>query len=103
MEGLTHSWVKIELLAVHPDHWKQHVGTLLMACTMYQAHQQGGDRMILHVAGGKENVPAQRLYDKFGFVEVPQGTVFHKPDGDLFVLGHVGESLQQLCWPALEF
>ena len=58
--------------------------------------------MILHVAGGKENIPALRLYDKFGFLPVPQGTVFGKPDKDLYVLGHVGQSLQRLCWPALE-
>jgi len=102
LKGLTQSWIKIELLAVHPDFWTQHIGTLLMACAMYQAYQHGGDHMILHVAGGTENVPARRLYDKFGFTEVPQGTYFQKPDRDLFVLGHVGESLQQLCWPALE-
>ncbi|CAB9502439.1 expressed unknown protein [Seminavis robusta] len=102
LERLTHSWVKIELLAVHPDHFKRHIGTLLMACAMYRAYQKGDDHMILHVAGGHENVPALRLYEKFGFLPVPQGTVFHKPDKDLFVLGHVGESLQRLCWPALE-
>ena len=102
LEGLTHSWVKIELLMVHPDHWKHHLGTLLLACAMYQAYQHGEEHMILHVAGGKENVPAQRLYEKFGFIEVPEGTVFDKPDRDLFILGHVAESLQQLCWPALE-
>lgn len=101
METLTHAWVKLELLAVHPDYWKQRIGTLLMACAMYQAYKRGEDHMILHVAGGKENLPALRLYDKFGFVSVPQGTVFQKPDKDVFVLGHVGESLQRLYWPAL--
>jgi len=102
VETLTHCWVKLELLAVHPNYWKQHIGTLLLACAMYQAYQKGDDHMILHVAGGKENIPALRLYDKFGFLPVPQGTVFEKPDKDLYVLGHVGQSLQRLCWPALE-
>lgn len=102
MKTLTHSWVKLELLAVHPDYWGKHIGTLLLACAMYQAYKKGEKHMILHVAGGPENVPALKLYEKFGFLPVPQGTVFEKPDKDLFVLGHVGESLQRLCWPALE-
>jgi len=102
VETLTHCWVKLELLEVHPDYWKQHIGTLLLACAMYQAHQNGDDRMILHVAGGKENIPALRLYEKFGFLPVPRETVFHKPDKDLYVLGHVGQSLRRLCWSALE-
>jgi len=113
MEELTHSWVKIELLAVHPEYWNQRLGTLLLACAMYQAHctilqndnhngqPHSPERMILHVAGGMENVPALRLYEKFGFMPVPQGTVFHKPDKDLMVLGNVHQSLQLLCWPAV--
>jgi len=102
VETLTHCWVKLELLVVHSDYWKQHIGTLLLACAMYQAYQNGDDHMILHIAGGKRNIPALRLYEKFGFLPVPQGTVFRKPDKDLYVLGHVGQSLQRLCWPALE-
>lgn len=102
VESLTHCWVKLELLEVHPDYWKQHIGTLLLACAMYQAYQNGDERMILHVAGGEENIPALRLYDRFGFLPVPQGTVFHKPDKDLYVLGNVGQSLRRLCWSALE-
>lgn len=100
--SLVHSWVKIELLAVRPDRWGEGIGTLLLACAMDGAHCRcGGDRVVLHVAGGSDNLPALRLYAKFGFLNVPRGTAFNEPDRDLFVLGNVGRSLRRLHWPAI--
>ena len=105
VQEFTHSWIKIELLMVHPKYFQQKLGTLLLASAMYQANQSLGrnndGHVILHVAGGNQNVPALRLYSKLGFIKVPQDTIFHKPDRDLFVLGHIKESLQSFYWSGL--
>lgn len=97
-DGLTQAWVKIELLAVRKQYWGRRYGTLLLACALLQAYNLNNSRSLLHVAGGRSNVPAVRLYSKFGFLPVEQGTFFHKPDKDLFVLGNIGRSLEQLAW-----
>ena len=61
------------------------------------------EHAILHIAGGgaSKNVPAGRLYARFGFVAIPrhdEGGPFVKPDRDLFVLGNIGRALGALPW-----
>jgi GNAT superfamily N-acetyltransferase len=90
------AWVKIELLAVREDWWGQRIGSLLLACAMYHAWLRNDKRAVLHVAGGSSNVPATRLYERFGFV--PAQGIFHKPDRDIYVLGNIGLALKSLLW-----
>ena len=99
-EELTHAWVKIELLAVRKPYWGHRYGSLLLAVALYQAWLKHNHRAILHVAGGYSNIPAVRLYKRFGFVPVKAGDdgLFHKPNRDLFVLGNIGNALQHLSW-----
>jgi len=100
IEDLTHRWVKIELLAVRKPFWGNKYGSLLLACALCEAYSLNNNRAILHVAGGYSNVPAVKLYQRFGFVGVPAGDggMFNKPDRDLFVLGNIGTALQSLSW-----
>jgi hypothetical protein len=100
IENLTHRWVKIELLAVRKPFWGNRYGSLLLACALYEAYSLNNNRAILHVAGGYSNVPAVKLYQRFGFVGVPAGDggIFNTPDRDLFVLGNIGVALQSLSW-----
>ena len=100
IDGLTHRWIKIELLAVQKSFWGHRYGSLLLATALQEAYQQKSNRAILHVAGGYSNVPAVKLYQRFGFVGVPAGDggIFNKPDRDLFVLGNIGAALQSLHW-----
>ena len=101
MDELSHAWVKIELLAVRKQFWGNRYGSLLLACALYEAWKLHNNRVILHVAGGHSNVPAVRLYERFGFIEVKAGQLggpFNKPDRDLFVLGNIGTALQSLSW-----
>lgn len=100
IQQLTHAWVKIELIAIKQSYREHHLGHTLLGCTLAKAHARCGDHVILHVAGGaSKNIPAAKLYQKFGFVSVPthkDGGVFQKPDRDLFVLGNIGQALEDL-------
>ncbi|KAL9179616.1 hypothetical protein ACHAXT_008906 [Thalassiosira profunda] len=104
MHKLTHSWIKIELIAIKRTHRAHHLGHLLLGCTLARAHAlHHNEHAILHIAGGgaSKNVPAGRLYARFGFVAIPrhdEGGPFVKPDRDLFVLGNIGRALGALPW-----
>ena len=100
MQQLTHSWVKIELIAIKQSHRAHHLGNILLGCTLVKA-QEHNEHAILHVAGGgaSKNIPAAKLYGRYGFVSVPrhdEGGPFSKPDKDLFVLGNIGKALDDL-------
>ncbi len=100
IDKLTHSWVKIELIAIKQSHRAHHLGNILLGCTLAKA-QEHNQHAILHVAGGgaSKNIPAAKLYGRFGFVSVPrhdEGGPFSKPDRDLFVLGNIGKALEEL-------
>lgn len=100
IDKLTHSWVKIELIAIKQSYRAHHLGNILLGCTLAKA-QEHNEHAILHVAGGgaSKNIPAAKLYGRFGFVSVPrhdEGGPFSKPDKDLFVLGNIGKALEDL-------
>ena len=104
IQKLTHSWIKIELIAVKRTHRAHRLGGVLLGCTLARAHAtHHNEHAILHVAGGgaSKNVPAARLYARYGFASVPrheEGGPFAKPDRDLFVLGNIGMVLNALPW-----
>ena len=104
IQKLTHSWIKIELIAIHRAQRGHHLGHILLGCTLAKAHAlHHNEHAILHIAGGgaTKNVPAARLYTRYGFVNVPrhtEGGPFTKPDRDLFVLGNIGLVLESLPW-----
>ncbi len=99
VETLSHAWIKLELIAIRQQYWGHHLGSLLLSCTLYHAHYESNQsRVLLHVAGGEENVPAVRLYEKFGFHPVRQNTIFHKPDRFMYVLGDISSSLGGVTW-----
>jgi len=98
IDQLTHSWVKIELIAIKQSYRAHHLGNILLGCTLAKAHEHN-EHAILHVAGGSKNIPAAKLYGRYGFVSVPrhdEGGPFSKPDKDLFVLGNIGKALDDL-------
>lgn len=100
VQELTHSWVKIELVAIKQSYRAHHLGNILLGCTLVKA-QEHNKHAILHVAGGgaSKNIPAAKLYGRYGFVSVPrhdEGGPFSKPDKDLFVLGNIGKALDDL-------
>lgn len=96
---MSHAWIKLELIAVRKRHCGHHLGSLLLACTLYNAHcKYDQSRVLLHIAGGEENIPALRLYNSFGFLKLRSGTAFHKPDRFLYVLGDIKYSLSHLLW-----
>ena len=106
IQKLTHSWIKIELIAIKRSHRGHHLGNILLGCTLSKAHNKTyhhNEHAILHIAGGGawNNIPAARLYKRYGFVSIPEhgkGGPFVKPDRDLFVLGNIGSALDKLPW-----
>jgi ribosomal protein S18 acetylase RimI-like enzyme len=101
VDNLTHAWIKLEFIAVRQRYWGRHLGSLLLSCALYTAHcKSDQSRVILHVAGGADNVSAVRLYERFGFHPVRQGTLFHKPDRFMYVLGDIARSLNGVKWEA---
>ena len=65
-----------------------------------QVHEQAA-HAILRMAGSTQNKPAMKLHERFGYVALPkheEGGPFDKPDGDLWVLGVIGGSLETSPW-----
>ncbi|EJK43646.1 hypothetical protein THAOC_37890 [Thalassiosira oceanica] len=103
-QKLTHSWIKIELIAIKKNFRSLHLGAFLLGCTLAKAHDKCQDHVVLHVAGGKsKNVAAAKLYSRFGFIAIPrhsEGGPFARPDKDVFVLGDIGSALHDVPWRA---
>jgi hypothetical protein len=58
------------------------------------------EHSVLHIAGGLQNSPAVRLYEKFGFVAAPS-SVFQQPNKHLFVLVDIRQTLEATDWRRL--
>jgi ribosomal protein S18 acetylase RimI-like enzyme len=84
---------------VNPRFLGQKIATLLMAACFHLAMERHDVHAMLHVAGGLQNVPAVRLYRKFGFVPVSE-EVQSAPE-NLFVLSDIRQSLEHIDWQNL--
>eukprot|EP01118_Nematostelium_gracile_P010857 TRINITY_DN3798_c0_g1_i1.p1 TRINITY_DN3798_c0_g1~~TRINITY_DN3798_c0_g1_i1.p1 ORF type:complete len:241 (+),score=55.25 TRINITY_DN3798_c0_g1_i1:22-744(+) len=93
-------WIKIELVCTAPKYLGRRIGTMLMAAALVWAAKHRQTHSILHVAGGHKNVPAKRLYERFGFVETDKNQ-FNQPNDNLFVLWDINNSLQSIDWKTL--
>ena len=105
VNNLLHAWIKIELIAIHKSHRHHHYGPILLACLLSMAYKTHETHAILHVAGSTSNTAALKLYERFGFVNLPRhekGGPFEKPDGDLFVLGDIGGVLERCPWEEMQ-
>jgi len=93
-------WIKIELVCTRPSWYGRGVGTMLLASCLVFAWLHQKQHAVLHVAGGELNVPALRLYRKFGFMAVGERS-FHKPNKNMFILPHIGQTLGAMNWQRL--
>jgi GNAT superfamily N-acetyltransferase len=59
-------WAVIRRLAVDRDVQGQGIGAALFAEQLRQLHRRGHARYLLHVPDDPNNLPALRLYQKFG-------------------------------------
>eukprot|EP00300_Choanocystis_sp_HF-7_P002039 c11604_g1_i1.p1 GENE.c11604_g1_i1~~c11604_g1_i1.p1 ORF type:complete len:257 (+),score=41.09 c11604_g1_i1:124-894(+) len=100
-EDVRDHWMKIELLCTHPAFYGRRIGTLLLAAALLHAMVHHSKHSILHVAGGASNVPATRLYKRFGFESLGSGeqqTGFHDPNRDMFVLRDISGAFRGKNW-----
>lgn len=58
---------EIANVAVHPDFWRQGIGRALVQTALNKAAELGFPRVMLEVRAN--NLPAQALYQSFGFLE----------------------------------
>jgi GNAT superfamily N-acetyltransferase len=62
---------EVQLLAVHPEHQNQGVGTELNTFAL-QKMKEGGMRMAVVATGGDEShAPARKSYEKVGYTPLP--------------------------------
>ena len=55
----------LHLLAIHPDYRKQHLGKKIIKKLLQIAEERENHKIILDVVKG--NLPAEKLYNQFGF------------------------------------
>mgnify|MGYP002384162903 FL=1 len=89
-------WIKLELIATSPQHYGRGVATLLLSAVLLGAALRAQERCVLHVAGGDDNVPARRLYERFCFAPVP-GDAFHRPNKDVWALVDIAGALRRVA------
>ncbi len=70
----------ITTLAVHPQHRGQGVGELLLLALIEQAYDLDVRRLALEVRS--TNLPAQRLYTKYGFVQTHIEAGYYRDNGE---------------------
>jgi len=89
-------WTKIELLCTDRRQRGRGIAKLLLASALAHAIVVGDKTSaILQLAGGHDNRPAERLYEKFGFQEPPLGT-FGTPKENLRVVWNMTHGLRPL-------
>ena len=71
-------------VAVAPQHCRQGVGQQLLLCVLNWVRKHGGEEITLEVAA--TNLPAVRLYQKVGFVQVSVRKKFYNGNEDALIL-----------------
>ena len=79
MLGLRDERAWVTRLGVIPDARKRKMGSFLMDTLLHQAHQHGATQVQLEVIKG--NIPAHRLFTKYGFVNSRELLVIRRPPG----------------------
>jgi ribosomal protein S18 acetylase RimI-like enzyme len=79
MLGLRDQRAWVTRLGVIPDARKRRMGSFLMDTLLYQARLHGATQVQLEVIQG--NVPAHRLFTKYGFEDTRELLVIRRPPG----------------------
>ena len=77
LEGWVNGWAGIRLLAVHPAHRGRGIGRALMEECIRRCRKQGIATIGLHTTEMMD--VARRMYEKMGFVRVPELDVHPGP------------------------
>jgi ribosomal protein S18 acetylase RimI-like enzyme len=69
--GMTHfgNWGHLDRIATHPSHQRSGIGTASLEMAIDLMRRHGARRIALSTQG--ENAPAQRMYERRGFVRTP--------------------------------
>lgn len=94
MVGMIVAWliideINIATFAVDEAYRRQGIAQCLLAHTLIDAHQSGGEKAFLEVRDG--NIAARTLYRKFGFVEVGVRKKYYQDNGEDAVLMNLEE------------
>jgi [ribosomal protein S18]-alanine N-acetyltransferase len=73
--GDREAWV--QNLAVRPDRQRHGIGTRLLEALLAEAQRRGVAAVLLEVA--VDNLPAQRMYDRYGFEPVGLRRGYYQP------------------------
>lgn len=76
--------IHIATFAVDPDYRRQGIAQKLLVHTLVDGFESGGKIGFLEVREG--NLPARRLYEKFGFVDVGIRKNYYKDNGENAVM-----------------
>jgi [ribosomal protein S18]-alanine N-acetyltransferase len=76
--------IHIATFAVDPAYRRQGIAQKLLAHTLVDGIRSGGEKGFLEVREG--NLPARRLYEKFGFVDIGLRKRYYQDNGENAVM-----------------
>ena len=74
----------VATIAVHPEYRRQKIAQRLLAYSLVDAYHAGAAKSLLEVRSG--NVPAIRMYQRFGYREVGVRQKYYQDNGEDAVL-----------------
>lgn len=63
---------EVSMLAVHPEHQNQGVGTMLNLLALEKLKENGMRLAVVGTGGDEGHAPARRAYEKVGYTGLPQ-------------------------------
>jgi ribosomal-protein-alanine N-acetyltransferase len=72
--------IHIATFAVNEEYRNQHIGQRLLAHTLVNGYEKGGEKSFLEVRRG--NLAARELYRKFGFAEIGIRQKYYSDNGE---------------------